>query len=248
MKTKRNPGELKKIVIALAKSRASITSDDVAEHCSIPQNQAATHLKLYADKEDLLRIRGPRNSFIYYHPDNAPKSEQAAQPPVEQATEAAPVIPEDAQDEPAQVAANPLDQAIEHLVSAIMDTVMARVGPAIESKIADRIEQIAANLSPKESKEAKQHLPKVLIAGLLPSQASMIEKEFKQCFDISFVDANSTTNLLKSRAANAQHTLVMADFISHRHTDAIKSVGASPVIIRGGMSTLRNSLTELYVH
>lgn len=90
-----------------------------------------------------------------------------------------------------------------------------------------------------------QRLRVVLVVGLLPSQAGMISAEFSQCFNLKFWKDESHTKL-KAMAAGADVIVVMTGKVSHRATDAISAV-AHYEPIRGGLTTLREYLTSLYV-
>jgi AmiR/NasT family two-component response regulator len=75
----------------------------------------------------------------------------------------------------------------------------------------------------------------------------MIEKEFEGVADLRFANSDEHESLWKSRAAKANHTVMMVDFLSHKHVEAVKSTGVKAIVVRGGLTKLRDKLMELSV-
>ena len=94
--------------------------------------------------------------------------------------------------------------------------------------------------------EPKVSKKRVLIAGLLPQQAGMIQSEFGEVFDLSFWKDESL-RALKSRAESAEVTITFTSKIAHAAEDAIKTTSTEYHRCVGGMTSLRDMLTRMYV-
>jgi len=160
-----------------------------------------------------------------------------------------------------------LDSAIEALADALVarvsDVVEAKVegliAGIVETQVARSLEKLTASIKPATglgmeayrtklaAPPPKAKLPRVLVGGLLPDQANIIQKEFSDALDIRFLGANENVQLWKSNASHADAVFVFADKISHMLIRAVESVGATPIIVKGGMSSLREALTKYYV-
>ena len=89
--------------------------------------------------------------------------------------------------------------------------------------------------------------PRVLVVGLLNDQASMIEKEFRDCLDLRFLRAGAPSQAVRSAAASCDHIVCMTGFIDHPTDTLLRKAGATYHGVAGGMTRLRDTLTELYV-
>lgn len=87
---------------------------------------------------------------------------------------------------------------------------------------------------------------RVLIAGLLPQQAGMIQSEFGEVYDLSFWKDESL-RALKSRAESAEVTITFTSKIGHAAENAIKATNTEYRRCVGGMTSLRDMLTRMYV-
>jgi hypothetical protein len=131
--------------------------------------------------------------------------------------------------------------------------------PKLQAALDELPAKIAARLTPKVElpqepvvvsapvAAEKPKLAKVVICGLTNAQGSIIEKEFSECFDVYTLEASESVHRLRNAAASAKYTILMANFISHRHQEVLCSANIRPITVHGGISTLRNKLTELYV-
>ena len=90
-----------------------------------------------------------------------------------------------------------------------------------------------------EYKGDRSKLPRVIIIGLLDSQAHMIEKEFSN-FDISCIE---TTRALNYFPPIADAYLLMKNFINHAVYEKYKPL-PNHVLIDGGMTALRTWLSS----
>ena len=94
--------------------------------------------------------------------------------------------------------------------------------------------------------EPKVSKKRVLIAGLLPQQAGMIQSEFGEVFDLAFWKDESL-QALKHRAEAAQVTITFTSKIGHAAESAIKATSTEYHRCVGGMTSLRDMLTRMYV-
>ena len=96
----------------------------------------------------------------------------------------------------------------------------------------------------KPSKAPASRLRKVLVIGLLPQQAAIIQHEFKDTFDIDFCTADDI-RVIESKAPTHE-VLMMIGFINHRASEIVKSCTANYSHIKGGVTALRDELTKMY--
>jgi hypothetical protein len=141
-----------------------------------------------------------------------------------------------------------LDVAFELLVDAILGRLVTDLSAKIENLLVEQ----AGRLSGKPARAQidapvpKPQLRKIMIGGLLPEQAELIQREFSDRYKIKFVGTTENPSMWKSNAATAEATFVMAGFVSHHHTEAVNSVHGNIQLVHGGMTTLRTSLTNYF--
>lgn len=138
-----------------------------------------------------------------------------------------------------------LDKLVDSFVGALATQVIERLRPMLIERLKDSV--VAMTEEIVHTAPVKTKLPSILIGGLHPDQTKMIEKEFEGVADLRFVSADESNSVWKSRAANAQHTLLMVDFLSHKHIETVKATGVMPIILRGGLTKMRDKLMELSV-
>lgn len=103
----------------------------------------------------------------------------------------------------------------------------------------------AVAMSPAPQSEAKLT---VTIFGLLDAQAAMIDSEFGRDLNLRFVrSSDAASQRARGLIRTSDYVVTMAGFISHSTEDLIRSMGARLVRVSGGMTSLRNELTRLYV-
>jgi hypothetical protein len=194
--------------------------------------------------------------FKYYKPGyDKPGYDKpvAPTPTADKILAASPVI------DPPKPQAESLDDAIDALATALVgrisevveDKVAALVETIVSTRVAESIAKLTATLTkpdPLPVSVPKLSLPKVLVCGLLDDQQQMIRKEYSECLDIRFVGTNDNPSIWKSRATHVDRVFVMTSFVSHSHTEALKSCGIKDSIqmVSNGMSTLRDALTTYY--
>jgi hypothetical protein len=104
--------------------------------------------------------------------------------------------------------------------------------------------------APTEQPAATQAAaPRVTIVGLLPGQVDMIKKEFGEELHLSFVSSNkSEADRLRHLCQSSGHVVSMSGFLSHSLDNIVKSSKAEHKRIMGGMTSLREHLTSIYVN
>ena len=158
---------------------------------------------------------------------------------------------------PSRTQTNPttldLNALVEDHATSLADTLAQQVA----AKLKDRLmAQLATQLPALAAPPPQIHAPiineprankkKVLIAGLLPQQAGMIQSEFGEVFDLSFWKDESL-HALKSRAESAEVTITFTSKIGHAAENAIKTSRTEYHRCVGGMTSLRDMLTRMYV-
>ena len=146
-----------------------------------------------------------------------------------------------------------LNALVEDLATSLADTLAQQVA----AKLKDRLmAQLATHLPALAAPPPQIHAPiinepkankkRVLIAGLLPQQAGMIQSEFGEVFDLAFWKDESL-HALKSRAEGAEVTITFTSKIGHAAENAIKTTRTEYHRCVGGMTSLRDMLTRMYV-
>lgn len=146
-----------------------------------------------------------------------------------------------------------LNALVEDLATSLADTLAQQVA----AKLKDRLmAQLATTLPALAAPPPQIHAPiinepkvskkRVLIAGLLPQQAGMIQSEFGEVFDLAFWKDESL-HALKSRAESAEVTITFTSKIGHAAENAIKATHTEYHRCVGGMTSLRDMLTRMYV-
>ena len=130
------------------------------------------------------------------------------------------------------------ERATNHVSSPILNVVSTRTKPR-EKTVAQPAE--VANPAP----EASQSKRKVIICSLLPMQQEIIRKEFGELMNLRMFYRDQEKALTKS-VNHGDDVILMGDFISHRITQRIEAVGGKIEIVMGGLTKLREKLTEMY--
>lgn len=99
---------------------------------------------------------------------------------------------------------------------------------------------IAAPVEPVE-------LRSLLVIGLLGHLNHQLEEEFSSCFDITCMSNEENIHTMMAKAKHMDHVIVAVNFIGHKHIRALNSVGIKPVLVNGGISTIRDTITKLFV-
>lgn len=134
-----------------------------------------------------------------------------------------------------------------------LDNIVALIASNLATEIANRVVTLLnGHLQTKLNKallpkmEVKMRKPKLCIAGLLPQQAGMISSEFASVFDLYFWK-NEEPRKLKEYASSCEAVFTVTDFIGHDTENLIKSVNGNLIRVSGGMTRLRETLTNYWV-
>jgi len=148
--------------------------------------------------------------------------------------------------------------SLDTLITEAAHNIAQRMLEQIKQEIMMGLEDLVLEVAPKITRDGflnkapkeKVTKPKVLITGLLSHQAGIISSEFYEFFDLDFWNdrTGNSTEQLKSMAKRADVILYHKNHASHNHQEIIKSVGGNIKIINGGISSMKDALTDLYVN
>lgn len=145
-----------------------------------------------------------------------------------------------------------LDALIADFAESLAEQIAGRMADRLRERLTVELEDMRAplikapQLNPPEAVETRLRQKKVLIVGLLPQQAGKVVDEFGEVFDLSFWKDEATA-LLKARARAADLVVTFTSKIGHFAEDIIHASGTPLVRCTGGMTTLRDDLTRMYV-
>lgn len=142
----------------------------------------------------------------------------------------------------------------QHVASAVLRAVEEEVSVIVEAMKREIKAQLEAHFEPAgtirkfeaAAPRTTARKPTVLVAGLLPSQAGFISQEFGEVFDLRFFDASANLQQLKDMA-KVDYAFTFTGKISHGVEEAIMAKGTPVRRCPGGMTMLREKLTELYL-
>lgn len=90
---------------------------------------------------------------------------------------------------------------------------------------------------------------RVAIVGLLGDQKGMIEKEYDKCFNLRvYLSEDGRGKAFEDQIARCDAVVVMARFIGDSLEKVAKANGVRYVKVSGGMTSLRDKLTDLFVN
>ena len=256
--------DLQRVLEHIDANPGSLTRD-ISAALSIKNSTVAVHTKMLHDRglvtrESVKGRQGPP-AFRYTVVD---KTEQpSVSYPVSPATVCGPIT---RQPEPAPELHKPLsepsptsielllEQWAEGMANALADQIVegvkAKLGAKLESRLPTVVPTVLPTAVPKLIKPAVTvSKAKVVIVGLLPAQAGMIQQEFHECFDITFCEADHVGSRLRGLLGHVEHVVSMTKFVSHDTQELIKLHHGTINYhrIHGGMSQLRDLLTNLYI-
>ena len=239
---------------AFVAANPGATSSQVASSVGMQHNNAAAALAYLIKQGRLSREQAGHTIsnvlFYAYHPAIHKPSENVARASENVAKRRKAPTPSRTRTNPTTLDLNAL---VEDLATSLADTLAQQVA----AKLKDRLmAQLATQLPALAAPPPQIHAPivnepkvskkRVLIAGLLPQQAGMIQSEFGEVFDLSFWKDESL-RALKSRAESAEVTITFTSKIAHAAEDAIKTTSTEYHRCVGGMTSLRDMLTRMYV-
>lgn len=150
-----------------------------------------------------------------------------------------------------------LDTLVEELARSIAQHVLSRVEAQLAVQLGQilprttqpltpiSVEALTARLMPVEHQGS--HRPTVLIAGLLPNQAGIIQQEFGEVFDLRFYMVEENLSRLRAMLPGADHVFTFTSKISHKVEEVMNSRGKTINRCSGGMTMLKEQLLNLYV-
>lgn len=101
--------------------------------------------------------------------------------------------------------------------------------------------ELSKMLSPFAKKERK---PIILVVGLLPNQAGLINSEFGDKFVIRHWTKDQTATQLKYSINNVSNIFVFVDKIGHNIDGIVASSGKNYQRVSGGMTSLRKAILD----
>jgi predicted Zn-ribbon and HTH transcriptional regulator len=155
-----------------------------------------------------------------------------------------------------------LQPAIELIASSVADVLGKALAASLQRVVEEQVqkaitlasEQVASltgqgkPVTAAATQEKTSSAPRVTVVGLLPGQVDMIRREFGQELHLSFVNSDKTeADRLRKLCQNSSHVISMCAFMSHSTESVIKTTRAHHTRISGGMSSLRERLTAIYV-
>ena len=257
------------LIVDVIRANPGLSSPEIAERLGITMAATSSRLTHITNVGGLVERKvDPRRAsrYIYYAlpwmQAPAPEPVTAPTPTLESALAGITGMLAD------RILSSVSQDVVERLADSVVERVAARIGErmsqevssAVEQAMNDAVAQVEQRLAgllartPLESMrtDVKQSFtpvaprkPRVMIIGLTDAQASDIGKEFGNEFDLRFVTSEATRNPATWRASvgGCQYVIAMTKFISHSAMDVVKK----PILVNGGLTDLRNRLTELYV-
>lgn len=148
------------------------------------------------------------------------------------------------------------DDLFQMFASKVANQLLTAMGDQIQQFVQTQILKSSENssfggrnltnfdLSPTPTaKAAREHLPKVVIVGLIRQQMNDVEDEFRNTLQFTFIksqDASGHNHNMFSRKADL--VVAMTKFISHEVSNAAKKLDAPYVLMNGGVSGLKKWL------
>ena len=140
-----------------------------------------------------------------------------------------------------------LDAAIQRAATLLADRIVGLALEAIEARLVEHMPAPTVIKTPEFSAlhstkpPARAEKPHVLVVGLLPQQQSIVQSEYHNTLKLSFAK-DSNPKALQGKAEYVDRILIVADFVSHAMTGSIAKHKGKTVLVRGGMSALRDAL------
>jgi hypothetical protein len=148
-----------------------------------------------------------------------------------------------------------LDHLAEQLARAFAQQVAIRVKNHLSVALADLVpdaapimpslDELKSRLVPATPAVKRKHV--VLIAGLLPMQAGIIEQELGDAFDFKFFESSENLHKLRSMVDHADYLFTFTSKIPHAVEEIMKASGKPIHRCSGGLTMLKDMLTKLYV-
>lgn len=133
------------------------------------------------------------------------------------------------------------------VVSACLPMLVREIEAGLQAGVEQAVEQAVwrAKKAMGEIKLPREKHGKVLIVGLLSHQEKLIEKEFGDCFKLSFIGTDAMPRA-EASMKHAVNVIGMVGFMNHQ-MDGILKKHEHYTRVSGGMDSLREKLTQLYL-
>jgi hypothetical protein len=141
-----------------------------------------------------------------------------------------------------------LQKTFESIILTAFDNAAKSVIPELEKRLQSIVNAVLIPISGQQTAPAieKERKPKVLIAGLINSQIQIIEKKFKDHFDLRYWRSEQSLKQLKSSIKSMDVILGFTGKLNHS-ADEIMAQSDKYIRISGGMSSLEEELVKMYV-
>lgn len=93
--------------------------------------------------------------------------------------------------------------------------------------------------------QRKEKLQRVVVAGLLNSQAKAVQSEFEKRLDLRFWSKDQSPDTLKSMLSHADAAVGMVSFLAHSHDSILKASKVPYTPVSGGVSQIKQALVRL---
>ena len=120
---------------------------------------------------------------------------------------------------------------------SIILTMEKEVKEAVEVEFQKKIKAIT-------EKEVVANKYKVMVIGLLQSQAAIVEKEYGAVLNILFIRKEENISRINDNQNGCDYVLAMKKFVSHSITNAVKNHEGYKLIV-GGIDALEQALLEI---
>ena len=136
------------------------------------------------------------------------------------------------------LAVSSIDSIIESLAKELVKSFVGHLRIALSESVEDDLSKF---LPAKGI--IKSHKKRILVIGLMPQQAAIINLEYGNKFDIRFEDSSVSPGALKGKADTMDTVLGMVNFMGHDQQDMVRYV-KDYRRVAGGLSSLRDILTK----
>lgn len=239
---------IKEQIVDYVRDNPGATSSNMSAALGVPGKAMCAHLAIWWQRGLLSR------EVVAYGPTNQPRygyrlteSGQRRPTPSPNVTKR-PKAPSPNVTKPIDGLESMLDDMAEKFAQSLADRFATKFRDAVRQKVQAALSAPTSEpeILPPEVLPKKKHQPSVLVCGLLPQQAGMMQREFGQVLDLRFWKDESPSQL-KAQAKHVDHVVLFGSKMGHWTSETVESMRDDAVVVYGGMSALRDKLTELYV-
>ena len=138
-----------------------------------------------------------------------------------------------------------LDGLLKELSKALVARFLDHFQKELSVQAKGRLSEIVRAVSPEVLVQRPRH-PKVLIIGLQPQQAGIVQAEFGKDLDLRFW-SDEDYGKLRSMAKASDYVISFLSNMGHKTTDCLKALNIKPEHNPGGLTTLKDRLTRIYI-